>query len=83
MKQAFQKFRLRNKTSRQSGCTLLIDPVRNAIGWDCVRQYECDEGSRLAGSELVIAFDPVTLANQFDITNKRAEQLSDLFSDIY
>jgi len=82
MDKTCHKFKLRNKAHRQSGCTLLIDPVRSAIGWDCVRQYNCDEGVRLAGAELVIAFDPATLARQFDLTHKRAKQLSDLFSEI-
>lgn len=75
-------FKLRNKTSRQSGCTLLINPVRNALGWDCVRQYECDEGTRLAGAELVMSYDVTTLAQQFDLTSKRAKALSNLFDSL-
>jgi len=75
-------FKLRNKTNRQSGCTLLIDPVRNALGWDVVRQYECDEGTRLTGAEMVISYDVSTLARQFDLTSKRARELSDLFDSM-
>ena len=75
-------FKLRNKTNRQSGCTLLINPVRDAIGWDCVRQYECDEGTRLARPELVISYDAGTLSSQFDITYKKASELSNLFDSL-
>jgi hypothetical protein len=75
-------FKLRNKTNRQSGCTLIIDPVRHALGWDVVRQYDCDEGTRLAGSELVISYDVPTLVQQFSLTSKRAKKLSDLFDSM-
>lgn len=75
-------FKLRNKTSRQSGCTLLINPIRTAIGWDCVRRYTCDEGERLAPSEFVIAYDVTTLAQQFNLTSTRAKELSNLFDTL-
>ena len=75
-------FKLRNKTRRQSGCTLIIDPVRHALGWDVVRQYDCDEGTRLAGSEMVISYDVPTLVQQFSLTSKRAKKLSDLFDSM-
>ena len=75
-------FKLRNKTKRQSGCTLLINPARTAIGWDCVRQYECDEGTRLGHLEFVTAYDVATLSHQFDLTGKRAKALSDLFDNL-
>jgi hypothetical protein len=75
-------FKIRNKTNRQSGCTLLINPLRSSIGWDCVRQYECDEGTRLGTLEFVISYDIATLARQFDLTSKRARELSDLFDSI-
>ena len=75
-------FKIRNKTNRQSGCTLIIDPIRHALGWDVVRQYECDEGTRLAGSEMVISYDVSTLAHQFDLTGKRAKELSNLFEKL-
>ena len=75
-------FKLRNKTTRQSGCTLLINPMRNAIGWDCVRQYESNNGTHLAGSELVIAYDVASLAHQFDLTSKRAKELSNLLDNL-
>jgi len=75
-------FKLRNKTRRQSGCTLLINPVRSAIGWDCVRQYEYDEGTSLGSLEFVISYDVATLVHQFDLTGKRAKDLSDLFEKL-
>jgi len=76
-------FKLRNKTNRQSGCTLLINPVRTALGWDVVRQYTiADEGERLGVSEFVIAYDSTTLARQFDITHKKAGELSNLFESL-
>ena len=76
-------FRLRNKTSRQAGCVLKIDPAKtNFGGWDTVRVYDTDEGEMIGKSEFVISYDASTLMNQFDITYKRAKALSDLFSDL-
>jgi len=76
-------FKLRNKTARQSGCTLLINPVRNAFGWDVVRQYTTEEaGERLGVSEFVISYDASTLASQFDINHKKASELSNLFESL-
>ena len=76
-------FKLRNKTARQSGCTLLINPVRTALGWDVVRQYTSEEtGERLGVSEFVISYDTGTLAHQFDITHKKASELSNLFASL-
>jgi hypothetical protein len=76
-------FKLRNKTARQSGCTLLINPVCTALGWDVVRQYDSKEtGLRLGVSEIVIAYDASTLAHQFDITHKKAAELSNLFDSL-
>jgi hypothetical protein len=76
-------FKLRNKTARQSGCTLLINPLRNAIGWDVVRLYTCDDiGEQLGVSEFVISYDAGALARQFDITYKKASELSNLFDSL-
>lgn len=76
-------FKLRNKTARQSGCTLLIDPVCTALGWDVVRQYDSKEtGLRLGVPEIVIAYDIGTLSSQFDINHKKALELSNLFDSL-
>ena len=76
-------FKLRNKTSRQSGCTLLIDPLRTAVGWDVVRVYENTERGDVVGRpEFVMAYDVNTLINQFDISPTKARALSDLFDSL-
>ena len=76
-------FKLRNNTARQSGCKLLINPVRTAIGWDVVRQYTSDEmGEEMGVPEMVISYDANTLAHQFDITHKKAQDLSNLFESL-
>ena len=76
-------FKLRNKTARQSGCTLLINPVRTALGWDVVRQYTTDDmGECLGVAEFVISYDTGTLVSQFDITHKKASELSNLFASL-
>lgn len=76
------KFKLRNKTARQSACTLKINPVKGFMGWDVVRVYEMDGEERTGYPEFVSAYDISTLRCQFDITHNRAKALSDLFSDL-
>ena len=75
-------FKLRNKTARQSACTLEINPVKGFMGWDVVRIYEMDGEERTGYPEFVSAYDVSTLRCQFDITHKRAKALSDLLSDL-
>ena len=76
-------FKLRSKTARQSGCTLLIDPLRTAFGWDVVRIYESAERDDVVGRpEFVIAYDVNTLINQFDISPTKARALSNLFDSL-